>query len=547
MPRQPSRSNVNPSPAVSASPTTNRLDVDVVEGWLWDAACAIRGATDAPKYKDYILPLVFYKRLSDVFDDEFAQHITEFGDEATARTVLEQDHADALKSGRKPIVRFFIPAKYRWKAIRDHRADGHLGEFVTDAMREVARLNPALQGVLDVKDYNERQSGQRIVDDERLGTLIEVLSRHGLGLNDTEPDILGRAYEYLLRKFAEGQGQSAGEFYTPKEVGWLMARLLNPGQYSTVYDPACGSGGLLIKARLHYERQHPQQQSKAPKLYGQEMNPVTYAIAKMNMFIHDYTDSFFAIGDTFKNPGFGTPGAGLQRFDFVVANPMWNQDGYEDAFYEADSWNRFSLGYPPKSSADWAWIQHMLASMSDNGRAAVILDSGAVSRGSGSKASNKEKEIRKACVESDLIESVILLPENMFYNTAAPGIVILLNKNKPRDRKEQFLLINAAAFFVKEKPKNVFTDDGISAVVSAYSTWETVEKLSYLANLKEIRDADYSLSPSQFVDIADAFTHRAIPEIIADLDSIREKRQASYSSFLQQLSNLKLHENKNHE
>src|SRR5262249_27421603 len=160
---------------------------------------------------------------------------------------------------------------------RNHPADGHLGEFVTEAMREVARLNPDLQGVLDVKDYNERQSGQRTLDDDRLESLIEVISQHRLGLKNTEPDILGRAYEYLLRKFAEGQGQSAGEFYTPKEVGWLMAELLNPTPFSHIYDPTCGSAGLLIKTRLVYEKNHPDEASKAPRLYGQELNPVTFA------------------------------------------------------------------------------------------------------------------------------------------------------------------------------------------------------------------------------------------------------------------------------
>ena len=189
-----------------------------------------------------------------MFDDEFAKQIEEFGDEAVAREIIDADHQDALRTGRNPIVRFYIPQEYRWEALRDHPADGRLGEFVTQAMREVARLNPPLQGVLDVEDFNEQQSGQRTLDDDRLEALIEVISGHRLGLQNTEPDILGRAYEYLLRKFAEGQGQSAGEFYTPKEVGWLMARLINPEPHTTIYDPACGSGGLLIKPRLFFER-----------------------------------------------------------------------------------------------------------------------------------------------------------------------------------------------------------------------------------------------------------------------------------------------------
>jgi type I restriction enzyme M protein len=237
---------------------------------------------------------------------------------------------------------------------------------------------------------NERQSGQRTLDDDRLAALIEVVSRHRLGLKNTEPDILGRAYEYLLRKFAEGQGQSAGEFYTPKEVGWLIAELINPEPYTTIYDGACGSGGLLIKCRLLFEERHPQDKSKAPKLYGQELNPVTFAMAKMNMFLHDYTDSYFEIGDTLSNPGFAAQGADLHLFNYVVANPMWNQPDYDKDFYEHDQWGRFKYGIPPKNYADWGWMQHILGSLDDNGRAAVVLDTMVVSRGSGSQASDKE-------------------------------------------------------------------------------------------------------------------------------------------------------------
>jgi type I restriction enzyme M protein len=229
-------------------------------------------------------------------------------------------------------------------------------------MWEVAKLNPDLQGVLDIKDYNERQSGQRALDDDPLASLIEILSRHRLGLKNTEPDILGRAYEVLLRKFAEGQGQSAGEFLTPKEVGDLMAELIDPLPVTNIDDPTCGSGGLLIKSRMLYEKKHPEERSKAPRLWGQELNPTTFAMAKMNMFLHDYTDSNFAIGDTFRKPGFGAEGS-LMHFDYVVANPMWNQDNYDESFYENDTYSRFKYGTPPKSSADWGWVQHMFASL----------------------------------------------------------------------------------------------------------------------------------------------------------------------------------------
>lgn len=519
-----------------------RLDISALETWLWDAACAIRGAADAPKFKDFILPLIFFKRLSDVFDDEFAEYVEEYGDEIVAHEIIKADHEDALKTGRKPIVRFYVPGEYRWQIIRNHPTDGKLGEFVTEGMRSVATMNPDLQGVVDVKDYNERQSGERALDDDRLAVLIEIISRHRLGLRNTEPDIIGRAYEYLLRKFAEGQGQSAGEFYTPKEVGWLIAEIINPEPYSTVYDPACGSGGLLIKTRLLFENRHKSEKSKAPKLYGQEQNPVTFAMAKMNAFLHDYTNASIAIGDTLKSPKFAAKGAGLQRFDYVVANPMWNQDNYDEKFYEKDIWKRFEYGIPTKNSADWGWVQHILTSLKDNGRAAVVLDTGAVSRGSSSKSSSRERDIRKAFVEKDFVESVILLPENLFYNTIAAGIILLINRRKPEERKKQILLVNATAYFVKEKPKNVLTDEGISVIREVYQQWESREKLCRVITLEEVREADYNLNPSQYVEINDKIQHRPLGDILLDLVVAKKERELADAQLKEVLVILGLYE-----
>jgi len=532
--------STDPVQATLPFPTENdkQLDISTLETWLLDAANTIRGASDAPKFKDFILPLIFYKRLSDVFDDEFAKQIAEFGDEESARGIIAADHEDALKAGRNPIVRFYIPQQYSWDTLRNHSADGHLGEFVTEAMREVARLNPRLEGVLNVQDFNETQSGQRTLDEDRLEALIEVLSRHRLGLQNTEPDILGRAYEYLLRKFAEGQGQSAGEFYTPKEVGWLMARLINPEPYTTIYDPACGSGGLLIKGRLLFEQTHPDEKSQAPQIYGQELTPTTYAMAKMNAFLHDFIGADIQIGDTFRNPRFLANNATLQRFDYVMANPMWNQKEYDDEFYDNDSWQRFTYGNPPSSSADWSWVQHMHASLKDNGRAAIVLDTGAVSRGSGSKNTNRERDIRKKFVEEDLIEGVILLPENLFYNTTAPGIILLLNRSKLEERKSKIILVNLTNYYDTQKPKNVLTDDGIDVATEVYNAWESREKLSRVITLEDAQKTDYNLSPSQFVDVGDTVEHRPVNEILADLTEAhiaREKADNELEEVLAQL------------
>src|SRR5436189_2195635 len=256
-------------------PTNFRL-----EQWLWEAACQIRGPLDAPKFKDYILPLIFLKRLSDVFEDEIEHLAREFKDAKTAAKLVEKDHK---------LVRFYVPPEARWASVAEKTTG--LGEYLTDAVRAIARANPRLSGVIDVTDFNATAAGQRIVDDTRLTALVQVLNEpeYRLGLDDVEPDILGRAYEYLLRKFAEGQGQSAGEFYTPREVAVLMARLLEPPPGATVYDPCCGSGGLLIKCHLRLLVTHGVQSNGhrrlpstvAPlQLFGQEINPSTFAIAR---------------------------------------------------------------------------------------------------------------------------------------------------------------------------------------------------------------------------------------------------------------------------
>jgi len=291
------------------------LDITTLENWLWEAACAIRGPIDAPKFKDYILPLIFLKRLSDVFEDE----LTELG--PTAKYV-DDDHS---------LVRFYIPPNARWPNIR--RQTTNLGEYLTDVVRTVARNNPKLQGVIDMVDFNATAAGQRILPDEQLRTLVQVLSQQRLGLRDVEPDILGRAYEYLLRKFAEGQGQSAGEFYTPREVAILMAHILDPQPGEEIYDPACGSGGLLIKCQLRFRDRAgvPEDSRKvippsvAPlHFYGQEINHATFAMARMNVFIHDM-EANIALADTMNRPAFLHPDGSLRRFDKVTANPMWNQ------------------------------------------------------------------------------------------------------------------------------------------------------------------------------------------------------------------------------
>jgi len=280
----------------------------------------------------------------------------------------------------------------------------------------------------------------------------------------------------------------------------------------TVYDPCCGSGGLLVKLEITMEDRATAEKPPPLKLYGQEYIADTWAMANMNMIIHDM-EGQIEIGDTFKNPRFR---------DSVVANPMWNQDWFTEADYDADELERFptGAGFPGKSSADWGWVQHMLASLNERGRAAIVLDTGAVSRGSGNAGTNKEKTVRHWFVEHDLIESVLYLPENLFYNTTAPGIVLFLNRDKPKTRRGQVFLVNASQIFEKGDPKNFIPEAGIQRIADALIEWKEEEKLSRIVDLTELRKNDYNISPSRYIHTSDAETYRPIAEIVAELDAI---------------------------
>ncbi len=499
--------------------TNGKLDLPALETWLWEAACVIRGPIDAPKFKDYILPLLFLRRLSDVFEDELG----ELGDMAK---YVPQDHA---------MVRFYVPEHALWPNLQ--RRTAGLGEYLTDAVRAVARENPRLQGVIDIVDFNATAAGQPILANDTLRALVQVLSRHRLGLRDVEPDIFGRAYEYLLRKFAEGQGQSAGEFLTPHEVAVLLAYLADPEPGDTFYDPTCGTGGLLIKAHLRFREKYPSENTVAPlKFFGQEINPTTFAMARMNAFIHDM-EADIALGDTMNRPAFLNPDGSLCHFKKVTANPMWNQN-FAPATYEHDTYGRFPFGAPPASSADWGWIQHMAASLDSGGKMAVVLDTGAASRGSGNQGSNRERDIRKAFVERDLIEAVILLPENLFYNTSAPGIILVVHRAKPH--KGQILVINAAKECAKGRPKNYMTDEHVRRVADIYLHWHEVEGLSkFIANGEAARN-DYNLSPSRYVTSNGKEDVLPLEEAAVLLAEAEEEQQTADRELLRVLKRLGL-------
>jgi len=498
------------------------LSTKSMEQMLWDAACKIRGEKDAPKFKDYILPLVFIKRLSDVFEDEVSRLTETYGAKETALEVLEADHS---------LVRFYIPPHARWPVVSgreqfdwpEDQKPKTLGEQLTTTVRAIVKANPSLGGVIDIVDFNETRSGEREISDQALRGVVEELSdpRYRLGLHDVEPDFLGRAYEYLLRKFAEGQGQSAGEFFTPQEVGWLIAYLARPRQGEEVYDYACGSAGLLIKCELALQ-QRDYKISRPLKLYGQELTGSSYAIARMNMVIHDMEGEIVR-GNSMSNPKFRDSDTSLKKFDIVVANPMWNQP-FDEPVYENDPFERFEeQGGVTTSKADWAWLQHTFASLKPTGRAAVVLDTGSVTRGSGNKTEDREKKIRKWFVEQDAIEGVILLPDNLFYNTTAPGIIIVFNRQKPKSRQGKILLVNASAEFKKGQPKNYVPEDGIHKIADAFIAGEDVPNFVKVIGTEEAAKNDFNLSPSRYVGAATDETYREIPEIVAELRSLEQK------------------------
>ena len=500
----------------AASPSTKPM-----EQMLWDAACSIRGEKDAAKFKDYLLPLLFLKRLSDVFDDEIGRLAEEYDDRATALEIAESDHE---------LLRFYLPPEARWGVINGRESyewplddrkrstrPKDIGEHLTRAVRAVVRQNPSLSGVIDLVDFASERNGERDVNPAKLVAVVETFSdsRYRLGLADVQPDFLGRAYEYLLRKFAEGSGQSAGEFFTPTEVGFLMAHIMRPRPGEGCHDYACGSAGLLVKLQLVSRDLDPT--SRVPlKLCGQELQAESYAVAHMNAIIHDM-EVEIARGDTMINPKFKTASGQINTHDVVIANPMWNQPFDPDLFAN-DPFDRFrTRGGITTGKGDWAWLQHTLACLNERGRAAVVLDTGAVTRGSGSKHEDKERNIRKWFVDRDLIDGVILLPDNLFYNATAAGIIVVLSKRKPAGRKNKIVLLNASKHVRKGQPKNFIPDEDIRPLAAAYLKGEPVGGEVAVITREQAEEADYNLSPSRWVGANEELSLGSIPYLIKEL------------------------------
>ena len=457
----------------------------------------------------FILLLLFYKAYSDKWQKEFEEEkeklLKKGWEEAEAIREASSEHYHA----------FNFPQEYLWENIR--KDPQRISEKFSMAMKKLAELNPDYQDIFNQFDFSKFtvKPENAII----LNQLVELFSK--FSFKEISGDILGDAYEWILRYFAPTKGKG-GEVYTPREVVRLIIEILDPKPQESIYDPALGSAGMLIVGYKYVEEKYGKEKADTLFLYGQEDNPQTLALAKMNTLLHDIKNFYFQSGDTLLYPKF-KEGDSIKKFDHVIANPPWNQKGYgEDALKKGEYWKeRFKYGFSQKDDkgkkGDWIWIQHMLASAKE--KVAVVIDTGCVSRG------GREKLIRQKIVEDDLIEAVILLPEKLFYNTGAPAVIIVFNKQKPPEKKGKILLINASKEFEPAKKQNLLSKENIQKIANAYYEFKDIEKFAKVITIEEAREADYNLSPSRFVSVIEEEKYRPISEIKAELEKLEEERK----------------------
>ncbi len=489
-----------------------KITLEKLEAHLWESANILRGSIDASDYKNYIFGLLFLKRLSDVFDEEGER--------------IEKETKDKELAWKTPDEHeFFVPRKAHWNYIKTKTQN--LGELLNKANEALEEKNvEKLEGVLSVTDFNDKDR----LPDETLSKLIVHFSKLSLrNENLSEPDILGRAYEFLIAQFADDAGKKGGEFYTPKEVVKLLVDILDPQEKTRICDPACGSGGMLIQSVYHLREN--KQKWKNISLYGQERNIGTWAICKMNMLLHGITVRLEK-GDTLRKPKLLTESGRLMEFDIVIANPPFSLKnwGYEEA--QHDSYRRFRFGIPPKGYGDYAFVQHMIATLNPKGRAGVVLPHSALFRG------GAEGKIRQGILEEDLLEAVIGLPSNLFYGTGIPACLFVLNKNKPKDRKGKVFFLYGANDYLEGKNQNKLREQDIKKIVDAYRGYKTMDKYSRPVSLDEIRSNDHNLNIARYVDVTKEEAEIDVQQVINELKELkknRSKTEDQMNSFLKEL------------
>lgn len=445
---------------------------------LWECAEILRGsAVDRTDWKAYILPLLFFKRISDVWDEETADAAALFG--------------DAEPVDFPEVHRFNVPEGSHWRDVRETPAN--VGAALSHAMREIERANPdTLYRVFGAADWGNRE----MLTDEILKDLIEGLSGASLGNKAVSTDVLGDAYEYLIGKFADvTKRKKAGEFYTPRSVVRMMVELLDPKAGETIYDPACGTGGMLLGAIEHVQRAGGDPRTFFGKIFGQEKNLTTASIARMNLVLHGIEDFQVVREDTLRSPAFtDSSTGGLAIFDCVIANPPFSLKEWGRDLWEADPWGRAVFGLPPESYGDYAWVQHMVASMAvRTGRMAVVLPQGALFR------KDAEGRIRQALLEHDLIEAVIGLAPNIFYGTGLAPAVLILRRTKRAARKRKVLIADASALFRKGRAQNFLDPEHASDIVEWVLAFKDVPERVKVVGMDEIEAQDWTLNISRYV------------------------------------------------
>ena len=478
-----------------------------LENHLWTAADIHRGHIDASDYKQYIFPLLFLKRLCDVYDEEIKEALNlSDGDEEYAK--LPEQH------------RFQISEESHWDAIR--KATKDVGLKLQNSMRELEKVNERLYGIFGDTTWTNKER----LSDQLLISLIEHFSKINLGITNVDQDDLGDAYEYLVKKFADDSGHTAAEFYTNRTVVHLMTQILKPQSGESIYDPTCGTGGMLLNAVMELRKQNKEWRNV--KLYGQEINLLTSAIAKMNCFLHDIEDFDIVRDDTLANPGFIEKDK-LKTFDIAIANPPYSFKRWNQNKFKEDPYGRNMYGVPPKNNADYAFFQHIIASLDPKkGRGAILYPHGILFR-------DVEQEIRAKIVEADIIEAVIGLGPNLFYNSPMESCIVIMNQNKKTELKKKILFINAVNEITREQAESRLSEENLNKITCAYSYPAEHCDIAKVVDLKEIIDNKHNLSIALYIRPTSDNCETSVEHSIKEWRNSRVQLKQQIESFFETL------------